>query len=78
MKITKTYGWNRRDFYYDAECEHCGEKTTNNSGYDDFNYYNNVVPDIKCKSCGESSNSKKIEGVPEALITPRYDSNLSM
>lgn len=78
MKITKTYNWSRRDFSYDAECEHCGHKTKDGSGYDDDNYYNNVIPNWNCKSCGESSNSKKIEGVPETVTVPRYDPNTIM
>ena len=47
MKIIKTYNWNRRDFYFDDQCEHCGAETKNNSGYDDSNYYNNVMADKK-------------------------------
>lgn len=75
MQITKTYNWNRRDFSYDAKCEHCGNESKNNSGYDDANYYNNVVPDMKCDACGESSNSKKIEGAPTTRVVPKYDPN---
>lgn len=74
MKIKKTYNWNRRDFYYDAECEHCGNISKNNSGYDDSNYYNNVVPDMKCGKCGESSNSKETE-VPKSIVLPKYNPN---
>lgn len=59
MKITRTYSWNRRDFSFDAKCEHCEHEQKNaGSGYDDSNYYNNVIPSMKCKSCGESSVSK--------------------
>ncbi len=74
MKITKTYNWNRRDFYFDATCEHCGAVEKDNSGYDDDNYYNNVMPNRKCKSCGESSNSK---GTAEST-TPRYNPTITM
>jgi hypothetical protein len=76
MKITKTYNWNRRDFQYDAKCEHCGHETKDNSGYDDSNYYNNVVPDAKCPNCGESTNSKATDtGEPKTVIVPRHDPN---
>lgn len=78
MKITNTYDWNRRDFSYDAQCEHCGNVEKKKSGYDDSNYYNNVVPDMKCGNCGESSNSKKIEGAPETVIVPKYDPNTTI
>lgn len=74
MRITKTYGWNRRDFSYDAKCEHCGHTERNRSGYDDSNYYNNVVPGSKCPACGESSNSKAAaDGAPDTVTVPRYD-----
>ena len=74
MKITKTYNWNRRDFSYDSQCEHCGHKETNSYGYDDDNYYNNVVPDKKCGKCGESSNSKD-NGELKTVTIPKYDPN---
>ena len=77
MRITKTYSWNRRDFYYDATCEHCGNVDKNNSGYDDANYYNNVVPDLKCSKCKESSNSKKSDELQTRTI-PKYDPNIEM
>lgn len=79
MKITNTYSWIRRDFYFDAKCEHCGNVEKGNSGYDDSNYYNNVVPDIKCNKCGESSNSKTVETTaPKTISVPRYDPNVTM
>lgn len=74
MKITKTYDWSRRDFYYDATCEHCGHTTKDNSGYDDSNYYNNVVPDMKCPNCNESSNSKSTDA-PKTVTIPKYKVN---
>ena len=75
MKITKTYNWNRRDFCYDDKCEHCGETTQNNSGYDDEDYYNNVIPNKTCKVCGESSNSKE-SSEPKTITVPKYDPNI--
>jgi hypothetical protein len=77
MKITKTYNWNRRDFCFDSECEHCGHKETNHSGYDDSNYYQNVVPDMKCDKCGESSNTKE-SNAPKTVVVPKYDSHVVM
>lgn len=75
MKIIKTYKWNRRDFYYDQKCEHCGHVEKNSSGYDDANYYNNVVSNEKCTQCGESSNSK-ISNEPKSIIIPKYEPNV--
>ena len=75
MRIIKTYNWNRRDFSFDAECEHCKNIIKENGGYDDSNYYNNVVPSMKCVKCGESTRSKS-SSVPNAIIMPKYDSNI--
>lgn len=77
MKITNTYNWSRRDFCYDAACEHCGHVEKNHSGYDDANYYNNVTPHMKCGSCGESSNSKETDA-PKTVVVPKYDANITM
>lgn len=77
MQITKTYGWSRRDFSYDAKCEHCGHEEKKGGGYDDSNYYNNVVPQMKCKQCGESSNSKPTDE-PKTVVIPRHDPNVVM
>jgi len=70
MEITKTYNWNRRDFSYDAKCQFCGHVTNDNYGYDDDNYYNNVVPNTKCKNCGESTISK---GQAVETVIPKHD-----
>lgn len=75
MEIIKTYDWHRRDFSYDAKCEHCGFVATNQTGgYDDDNYYNNVIPGWKCPKCGESSRSKD-SGKSKSKIIPKYDPN---
>lgn len=77
MKITNTYDWLRRDFNYDAKCEHCGHEKKKISGYDDSFYYNNVVPDTKCDNCGESSNSKQTHA-PKTVVVPKYDENVTI
>ena len=55
MKITKIYSQYRRDFLADMICEHCGSVETKISGYDDSNYHQNVIPFMKCKSCGKTA-----------------------
>lgn len=75
MKLGKTYNWNRRDFCFDASCEFCNAKQTNVSGYDDDNYYNNVIPNMKCNSCGKSTVSEKGE---VQSVAPRYNPNVTM
>ena len=55
MKIQKINSQNRRDFYADMVCEHCGNIEKNVSGYDDNYFHRNVIPDMKCKQCGKKS-----------------------
>ena len=74
MKIIKQFNWNRIDFSYVAKCEHCGHEEIHHGGYDDANYYNNVVPRQECGKCKESSNSKPTESQTNNL-TPRYNPN---
>jgi C4-type Zn-finger protein len=75
MKITKTYSWNRRDFSYDAKCESCGHESKNYSGYDDRNYYDNVMPAMKCEKCGRCSNDT--DSAPDKTSL-KYDENITM
>lgn len=72
MKITKIYNRNRRDFTFDAKCEHCGHKAFGARGYDDDNFHNNVVPKMECPSCDKTSSE-----VGERP-TPRYPRDLTV
>lgn len=54
MKIQKIESQNRRDFYAIYECEHCGH-TERSYGYDDANFHQNVIPNMKCKECGKTA-----------------------
>lgn len=58
MKIKEMISQYRRDFTALMECEFCGNQVMNNSGYDDRYYHDNVIPNIKCPKCGESTVSK--------------------
>lgn len=58
MKLIEITSQSRRDFYGNYKCEHCNYIETNVSGYDDDYFHSNVAPNIKCKSCGESTISK--------------------
>jgi len=78
MKITKTYNWNRRDFSYDARCEHCGNEEKYTGGYDDDRYYNWVMPALRCRKCCESTNSKPLKDVLNTVTIPRYDPDIEM
>ena len=69
MKVKKVYNQIRRDCWCDLECESCGNEDTYKHAYDDRNFWDNVVPDYKCKTCGKSSNDMGLE--PEKIAT-RY------
>ena len=51
MRIKQITSQHRRDFTAVYECEHCGHTHTA-GGYDDANFHENVVPDMKCPACG--------------------------
>lgn len=55
MKIKTIISQHRRDFTADLECEHCGAVERLNSGYDDANYHQNVIPNIECHACGKKA-----------------------
>ena len=62
MKLQKILSQHRRDFTAIYECQACGA-TKKGSGYDDANFYDNVIPSMACDACGERG------GAAEA-ITP--------
>jgi DNA-directed RNA polymerase subunit RPC12/RpoP len=53
MKIKEIISQNRRDFYALYECEHCGNITDEQKGYDDFYFHLEVIPNMKCSKCGK-------------------------
>ena len=61
MKITKITSQHRRDFRAIYVCEECGHEQEG-PGYDDRNFHDNVIPDMKCKKCGKSRNDLGITG----------------
>lgn len=69
MKVVKIYNQHRRDCHADFECEGCGAKDTTTSAYDDRYYWDNVVPNRKCKNCGKSS---KDLGLNADFIQTKY------
>ena len=58
MKIKQILSQHRRDFTAIMQCEFCGNEKTNGSGYDDRYYHDNVIPQMKCESCGKSTISE--------------------
>lgn len=55
MIIKKITSQHRRDFRAIMECEHCKHTQQLNSGYDDANYHQNVIPKMKCESCDKTA-----------------------
>lgn len=55
MRIKEITSQSRRDFWAIYECEHCGQETEEQRGYDDANFHNNVIPQMVCKECGKSA-----------------------
>ena len=66
MKIKKITSQHRRDFSADLECEHCEHVQKLRNGYDDSNFHQNVIPEIKCEECGEAAPSD------HRPLTPKY------
>ena len=60
MKIKEILNQHRRDFNAIYECEGCGFEMQR-YGYDDRNFHDNVIPNIKCGSCGKSRKDLGIE-----------------
>ena len=63
MKIIEMVDQHRRDFRAIFQCEGCGHKEKVR-GYDDRNFHDNVIPAMKCKSCGKSRNDLGITQEP--------------
>jgi transcription elongation factor Elf1 len=58
MKIKKIASQYRRDFTALMVCEFCNAEEMDKGGYDDRNYHDNVIPNMKCKNCGKSTISE--------------------
>ena len=54
MKIKEIKSQSRRDFVAIYECEHC-ENELQGIGYDDKNFHENVIPNMKCSKCGKKA-----------------------
>jgi transcription elongation factor Elf1 len=54
MKIKTILSQHRRDFTAIYICEHCGTEKKS-AGYDDSNFHQNVIPQMKCANCGKTA-----------------------
>ena len=70
MKIIKSYGYNRRDFWADMECQHCGYVEEKVSCYDDSYFHRGVIPNMQCDKCGKKGN--------EVTSGARFNDNVVM
>lgn len=64
MKIIKIISRSRRDFTAAIQCENCCNNELLESGYDDDNYHRNVLPNMKCSACQESTISAGYDILP--------------
>ena len=72
MKIKNITSQNRRDFWAIYECEGCGYKTGEKSGYDDRNFHDNVIPNMACEHCGKSRSDLGIVSEPTETKYPSW------
>ena len=61
MKLMKIRDKMRNDFWADYECEHCGYKLDDKSGYSDDHYFDKVIPNAICPNCNKSSSGETKE-----------------
>jgi rubrerythrin len=71
MRLVKVKDRIRRDFTGVYECESCGA-AHESYGYDDRNFHHNVIPNMKCPECGESTVSLGLESRPRATKYPDW------
>lgn len=60
MKLQRIIKQHRRDFQGEYQCEFCNHISRDKGmdSYDDRFYHDVVIPNAKCKICGESTFSK--------------------
>lgn len=60
MKLIKILSQHRRDFKGQYKCEFCDHIEIDKSmdSYDDRNYHDNIIPNIKCPKCNKSTISE--------------------
>ena len=64
MHIKEITSQHRRDFKATYVCEHCAHEVEED-GYDDDNYHNNVIPEMKCPECGEVAGEDYVPRDPQ-------------
>lgn len=59
MRIKKVTSQHRNDYTAVMECEHCGHEQFDKRGYDDANYFDNVIPLQVCGKCNKMRNGEE-------------------
>lgn len=69
MKLIEKLDQHRRDFKGKYECQGCGntEEDKGLYSYDDDNFHDNVIPNMKCENCGK--NTKDLNLLNERMAT---------
>lgn len=60
MKLTKITSRIRNDIWGELTCEFCDNVDKMEGGYDDYNYFNNVIPSRKCSKCGKTTKGERL------------------
>ena len=71
MKIKTILDQYRRDFFAIYECEHCGHEKKGR-GYDDANFHQNVIPQMKCPECD------KVAGDDYRALETKYPEGMTV
>ena len=58
MRIQKVTSRFKNDFYAIYVCEHC-TSTIESSGYEDYNFHANVIPNMACEKCNKKKGGEK-------------------
>ena len=56
MELLEITRQTRRDCRMNIKCEGCKNEEQNVSAYDDRNFWDNVLPNMKCPECEKSRN----------------------
>jgi C4-type Zn-finger protein len=58
MVLIEIKSQHKEDFIGTIRCEHCQHTTELKEGKDTVEYHRNVLTNIKCVNCGESTKSR--------------------
>lgn len=64
MYLDSKTSQHRRDFRGIYKCEHC-DLTVEGTGYDDLNFFQNVIPNMTCSNCGKIASKDTPQGTPD-------------